>query len=68
MMICSTLNQLHQLTIQQPGWISRAQMIRVVCTRCQQSEVCPAVSLSEYEAREDRYLGSVSEIKKDVKD
>lgn len=66
-MICSTLTQLHQLSVSHSGWLSPAQLIRVACTHCQQSEVCPAVGLSEYEARKDRTDSNLGEIKKDDK-
>jgi hypothetical protein len=67
-MICSNLSQLQQLSVAHSGWISPVQVIRVACAHCQQSEVCPAVSLSEYEARKDQTVSNLGEIKKDVKE
>ena len=50
-MVCSTLHQLFELCHTQQRVFSPADMIRVACSNCPSTEVCPAMGDDEYDAR-----------------
>lgn len=52
-MLCPTVQHLYQLSITHPtSLISPAEMVRLACMKCNSTEVCPAVTENEYDARD----------------
>ena len=63
-MVCNKLKQLIQISA--GGTLSRLEIIRIACQSCRKLEVCPAISLEEFDFMEsksaNRKLDSVSKI------
>ena len=51
-MTCEHLRQLFQLCQKNELKISSSEVVRVMCTQCQQIEVCPSMLTDEYDARQ----------------
>jgi len=51
-MTCHHLQQLYQLCQDQQLKIGGSDLVRFVCEKCGEQEVCPSVLLEEYEAHE----------------
>jgi hypothetical protein len=52
-MLCPTIQNLYQLSISHPTTlVSPADLVRLACMKCGSTEVCPAVTDKEYDARD----------------
>ena len=51
-MVCTHLRELYQLCETQQLRLSSSDLIHVVCTQCDQQEVCPSTLTDEYDAHE----------------
>jgi len=49
-MSCVHLKKLYDLCNQEELKISGSDLVRIVCTQCNEQEVCPSMLLDEYEA------------------
>ena len=50
-MLCPPLQQLVQLTRNHPARPNPVELVRLACSNCESTEVCPAVTEFEYDAR-----------------
>ncbi|MBT4864729.1 MAG: hypothetical protein HON53_06335 [Planctomycetaceae bacterium] len=51
-MVCTHLHELYQLCETQQLRLSSSDLIHVVCTQCDQQEVCPSTLTDEYDAQD----------------
>ena len=49
-MVCKNLKQLTKITVS--GTLSRLDIVRVACHSCVKLDVCPAISIDEFEFME----------------
>ncbi len=49
-MSCVHLRKLYELCSEQEIKISSRDLVRIVCTQCDEQEVCPSLLIEEYEA------------------
>ena len=50
-MICQKLKELCEATAKYQSRISQADLVRFACQACQRLDVCPALSIDEFDAR-----------------
>lgn len=60
-MVCNHLRELYRLCETQQLRLSSSDLIHVVCTQCDQQEVCPSTLTDEYDALETEMNGEAAE-------
>jgi len=51
MMTCVHLKKLYDLCMEEDLKIGSADLVRIVCNKCGEQDVCPSVLMEEYEAQ-----------------